>query len=110
MRDTSPVSPYALMLFGGVLSSEGTRITARRPGAGRRAAASSDDESVLSVDGWIRFRVPRRVEGLIVDLRIQLDRLLQQKLANPSLVLSATATGLLDAVSVLLTSPPLQGM
>ena len=103
VRDTTPVSPYALMLFGGVLSSEGKALSARRAG---RAPPSASAETTLTVDGWIRFRVPRRVVGLLIDLRAQLDRLLQQKTANPSIELTEAGRGLLGAVTALLAAPP----
>ena len=97
MRDCAPVSAYALMLFGGALRS----LTAQ--GQGQRGGA---DDAVLTVDGWIKFRVPRRVEALIVDIRAQLTALLQQKIAKPSLELSEAGRGILNAVTALLATPP----
>ena len=48
----------------------------------------------------------RRVEALILDVRVQLDRLLQQKVANPALEMNTAGKGVLEAVSALITSPP----
>eukprot|EP00966_Prymnesium_polylepis_P077911 1806334-Prymnesium_polylepis.1 len=92
------------MLFGGALSSDGA---AKRPQPQTpRGSAATADAVVLTVDGWIKFRVPRRVEALIVDVRTQLTQLLQQKIAKPSLELSEAGHGILNAVSALLGSPP----
>ena len=92
VRDCSPVSPYALMLFGGRLASAGSKLTSvcSRTGQSLKAALhmklvclvrkgdvdqvkagagriTPDGEVLLSVDGWIKFRVPTRVEALILD-------------------------------------------
>ena len=88
LRDTTPVSPYALMLFGGRLRGKGA-------GGGR----------VLSVDDWIQFRVPGGVEKLVTGIRVQLDSLLTQKIENPDLELSAAGKGVLEAVVALLDTP-----
>ena len=88
LRDTTPVSPYALMLFGGRLRGKGA-------GGGR----------VLSVDDWIQFRVPAGVEKLVTGIRVQLDSLLTQKIENPDLELSAAGKGVLEAVVALLDTP-----
>ncbi|KAH8085587.1 helicase [Aureococcus anophagefferens] len=88
LRDTTPVSPYALMLFGGRLRGKGA--------GGAR---------VLSVDDWIQFRVPGGVEKLVTGIRVQLDSLLTQKIENPDLELSAAGKGVLEAVVALLDTP-----
>ena len=88
LRDTTPVSPYALMLFGGRLRGKGA-------GGGR----------VLSVDDWIQFRVPGGVEKLVTGIRVQLDSLLTQKIENPDLELSDAGKGVLEAVVALLDTP-----
>ena len=84
LRDTTPASPYALMLFGGAL--------------GRK-------DGVLSVDGWIKFRVPKAVEDLVMGIRVQLDGLLCQKIENPDLALSDAGQSVLGAVHALLDTP-----
>ena len=93
VRDCAPVSAYAIMLFGGALASA-------------EPSKRGADDALLTVDGWIRFRVPRRVEALILDIRTQLTSLLQQKIAKPSLELSEAGRGILAAVTALLGSPP----
>lgn len=37
---------------------------------------------MLTVDEWIKFRVPCRIEALILDVRAQLTTLLQRKIAE----------------------------
>lgn len=108
VRDSSPVSPYALMLFGGYLESEGRRkgglaanATPREGGRG-----GSEETSTLVVDSWIRFRVPRRVEDLILDVRSQLSSLLMRKIEKPELEFSTAGRGILHAVTTLLAAPP----
>jgi hypothetical protein len=99
VRDCAPVSPYALLLFGGKLVSGSAKARALIPRGG-------SDDVTLTVDEWIKFRVPRRIEALIVDVRAQLTALLQQKIAKPALELSEAGRGILNAVSALLGSPP----
>lgn len=129
VRDCAPVSPYALMLFGGVLSSDGRRPQRRAQAAPagcdayvkekaggdtsakakKSAPSKAKDESgdcILSIDSWIKFSVPRRIEELVFTVRDQLDGLLQHKIANPRLELSRTGQGVLDAVKALLASTP----
>ena len=60
----------------------------------------------MVVDGWIRFRVPRRVEALIIDVREKLASLLMQKIERPTLELSSAGKGLLNAVTALLGQAP----
>mmetsp|Transcript_85259 Transcript_85259/g.231011 ORF Transcript_85259/g.231011 Transcript_85259/m.231011 type:complete len:162 (-) Transcript_85259:126-611(-) len=128
VRDCAPVSAYALMLFGGALSSDRRRRN-RDGGAasapagyqayekdgnapakvGGRAVSGQKEasgESILSIDSWIKFSVPKRIEELVFEVRDQLDGLLQHKIANPRLELSRTGKGILDAVKALLASTP----
>jgi hypothetical protein len=107
VRDSSPVSPYALMLFGGMLESlgrlKGGRSANSTPRDGARGA---EDSSTLVVDSWIKFRVPRRVEDLILDVRAQLSSLLMRKIEKPELEFSTAGRGILHAVTTLLAAPP----
>ena len=108
VRDSSPVSPYALMLFGGGLDREGGR-GAKANGRGltpRGAAAADGEAAVLVVDTWIKFRVPQRIVELILDVRERLHELLRRKIERPALELSASGQALLGAVSGLLGTPP----
>jgi hypothetical protein len=105
VRDSSPVSPYALMLFGGGLVAESPNGAGGGSSA-RGAKKASDEVSVLVVDSWIRFRVPNRVERLILDVRSQLSALLMRKIEKPELEFSSAGKGILNAVTALLAAPP----
>ena len=65
VRDCSMVNPYALLLFGGEINV-------------------MHAEGMLIVDQWMRFRAPVRTAVLVRDLRVEIDNLLQQKVADPS--------------------------
>ena len=66
LRDSSMVTPYPLLLFGGDLKVKHAQQT-------------------IAMDKWIEFEAAPRVGVLFVQLRQELDKLLLQKLANPSL-------------------------
>jgi len=69
MRDATEASSYALLLFGGslkVLASQG----------------------LIVVDEYIRLAASPRVGALIGGLRLQIDLLMESKVANPSLDIS----------------------
>jgi hypothetical protein len=128
VRDCAPVSAYALMLFGGALSIDGRRRhrdggaasapagyqayekdgngPAKMNGRASSGRKEASGECILSIDSWIKFSVPTRIEELIFEVRDQLDGLLQHKIANPKLELSQTGNGILDAVKALLASTP----
>ena len=89
-RDTTPVPPIALVLFGGSLSAS-QKLSTSRPG-----------EALLSVDGWITVSVSARVQKLLVLVRQHLDNLLQEKVADPTATFSAGSEKLLQAVVALL--------
>jgi hypothetical protein len=75
VRDCTPVSPYALMLFGGALTAEGADQSQQiRKGASRGPPVG---DPVLSVDGWIKFSVPRGTQSLLLAVRESLDVLLK---------------------------------
>ena len=97
VRDSSPVSPYALMLFGGGLTLEG---------AARGARDTPRTEATLAVDTWIRFRVPYRMHELILDIRQRLRELLMKKIERPEVELSAAGKAIMEAVTALLGTPP----
>ncbi|KAJ1619670.1 hypothetical protein T492DRAFT_620336 [Pavlovales sp. CCMP2436] len=105
VRDCAPVSPFALLMFAGELRSEGgVRVSGKK---GKRTAANlaGGREALLCIDQWIHFRVPQRIESLILDLREQLEALLKTKIARPELELSTSGRGVLDAVVSLLATP-----
>ena len=104
VRDSSPVSPYALMLFGGLLEREGG--SNGRKSSARSGIGAEDEHAVLTVDSWIKFRVPRRVVDLLLDVRERVHEILKRKIEKPGVELSTSGQGLLDAVSTLLGAPP----
>ena len=64
VRDCSPVSPYALILFGGVLSSQpGVRPPPPPVSKKHRhrppPPPPPPKDGILVIDGWIRFTVSR---------------------------------------------------
>ena len=79
VRDCTPVSPYALMLFGGDLTAEGGNLvpgTVKGKGRNRQQQMVMS-ESVLCVDGWIKFSVPYSIQTLLLAVRESLDGLLK---------------------------------
>ena len=89
VRDCTPVSPFALMLFGGALKAVGT-------------AVKGEGDRLLSVDGWMKFKVKAAEVSLMIKVREELDALLRQKIAKPGLELTRQGQGVLAAVRVLL--------
>ena len=90
IRDATPVSPYALILFGG----------------GRmevEACPRGSTESVLRLDGWLGFKCPRRDHLLVMELREVLDGILKHKVENPKIDFSEEGAGIIDAVKAILT-------
>lgn len=66
VRDTSVVSPYALLLFGGAIDVQHT-------------------QKQVSLDSWIRFRAVARTGVIFKELRTLLNGVLSQKLKDPGL-------------------------
>ncbi|RUS82855.1 hypothetical protein EGW08_009377 [Elysia chlorotica] len=66
VRDTSVISPYALLLFGGAIDVHHT-------------------QKLVSLDGWIRFRAVARTGVIFKELRLVLNSVLSQKLREPAL-------------------------
>ena len=91
VRDATPVPPYSLILFGGGLAAEKNA-----------KAHHGRDEVVLSLDGWIRFECPRRIQSLVVNLRLELDKILKRKIEEPDLEFTTAAKGVLSAVAALM--------
>uniref|UniRef100_T1IZC6 RNA helicase n=1 Tax=Strigamia maritima TaxID=126957 RepID=T1IZC6_STRMM len=67
IHDSSMVSPYPLLLFGGKL----------RCGA-------IDRKYGVTIDGWIKFWCPEERADLIMRLRNELDKLLEHKILHPA--------------------------
>jgi ATP-dependent RNA helicase DHX57 len=74
VRDSTMVSPYAILLFGGDIDV-------------RHA------QEQLAVDGWVVFKSPARVAVLVRELRRNLDGLLLRKFRAPDLDVAADAQG-----------------
>jgi ATP-dependent RNA helicase DHX57 len=102
VRDCSTVSPYALMLFGGALSTE--RTASKAAGGGRRGAPPPSADTLLTVDNWIKFSVPRHAVDLLLQVRAEMDAVLRRKIENPNADISAAGRHILDAVVALLGS------
>ena len=77
------------MLFGGALKAVGT-------------AVKGEGDRLLSVDGWMKFKVKPAEVSLMIKVREELDALLRQKIAKPGLELTRQGQGVLAAVRVLL--------
>ena len=90
IRDATPVSPYALILFGG-----GKMEVEDCPRGG--------NESVLRLDGWLGFKCPRKDHLLVMELREVLDGILRHKVENPKKNFTEEAEGIIDAVKAILT-------
>jgi hypothetical protein len=88
IRDATPVSPYALILFGG------GKMEVERGG--------EPNESVFRLDGWLGFKCPRRDHLLVMELREVLDEILRHKVENPKIDFSEEAAGVVEAVKEIL--------
>ena len=71
IRDCSPVTPYALLLFGGDVSVQHTAGTI-----------------TIGVGQWTRFRAAAKVGVLVKQLRQALDVLLLEKIEDPGVDIS----------------------
>jgi ATP-dependent RNA helicase DHX36 len=85
VRDLTPVSKFALLLFGGDLKVFQTH-------------------SVVAVDGWLKFRVDAKPATLVKYLRSSLETLLLTKIMNPAIdvALSPKGKSVISAVAALL--------
>ncbi|XP_004346668.1 helicase domain-containing protein [Capsaspora owczarzaki ATCC 30864] len=66
LRDTTVVSAYPLILFGGNIAIE-------------------HEQHQLLLDGWIKIKAPARVATLVTAIRQQLDAVLSRKIEQPLL-------------------------
>ena len=81
IRDTTEVTAFPLLFFGGKLEAKYL-------------------EGTVTVDSWIKFSAPGRLVALVQALRKALDHLLMRKIADPTFDLSSS--GELEAVCRLL--------
>ncbi|KAF6123904.1 DExH-box helicase 29 [Phyllostomus discolor] len=68
LRETSLISPFPLLLFGGDIEVQ-------------------HRERLLSVDGWIYFQAPVKIAVIFKQLRVLIDSVLRKKLENPKMSL-----------------------
>ncbi|XP_005113474.2 ATP-dependent RNA helicase dhx29 [Aplysia californica] len=66
LRDTTVVSPYALLLFGGEITVQHT-------------------QRLVSLDGWIKYRAVVKTGVIFKEVRKALNNLLERKLKDPTL-------------------------
>lgn len=90
IRDSTNISDYALLLFGGNL------------------LPSSSGEGIEMLGGYLHFSASKSVLDLIKKLREELDRLLNRKIEEPSLDISVEGKGVVAAVVELLHSQNLR--
>ncbi|KAK8936318.1 putative pre-mRNA-splicing factor ATP-dependent RNA helicase [Platanthera zijinensis] len=86
IRDSTNISDYALLLFGGSL------------------APSKTGGGIEMLGGYFHFSAPESVTQLIQRLRGELDRLLERKIEDPGLDVNAQGRGVVDAAIELLHS------
>jgi len=65
IRDTTEVTAFPLLFFGGKLEAQYS-------------------EGTVTIDGWIKFSAPGRLVALVQALRRAVDALLLRKIADPS--------------------------
>ncbi|KQJ97041.1 hypothetical protein BRADI_3g28477v3 [Brachypodium distachyon] len=86
VRDSTNISDYALLLFGGSLSP------------------SKTGEDIEMLGGYLHFSAPKRIIELIQRLRGELDKLLQRKIEEPALDIFSEGKGVVAAAIELLHS------
>nr|CAB3499411.1 unnamed protein product [Digitaria exilis] len=86
VRDSTNISDYALLLFGGSLSP------------------SKTGEGIEMLGGYLHFSAPKRTIELIQRLRGELDKLLQRKIEEPGLDIFSEGRGVVTAAVELLHS------
>nr|XP_004303378.2 PREDICTED: ATP-dependent RNA helicase DHX36 [Fragaria vesca subsp. vesca] len=87
IRDSTIISDYSLLLFGGNLIPTKT------------------GEGIEMLGGYLHFSASKSVLELIRKLRRELDKLLNRKIDNPALDVSIEGKGVVSAVVELLHSP-----
>ncbi|KAM0829421.1 hypothetical protein ACQ4PT_066891 [Festuca glaucescens] len=86
VRDSTNISDYALLLFGGSLSPCNT------------------GEGIEMLGGYLHFSAPKRIIELIQRLRGELDKLLQRKIEEPAIDIFSKGKGVVAAAIELLHS------
>ncbi|XP_021366519.1 ATP-dependent RNA helicase DHX36-like isoform X2 [Mizuhopecten yessoensis] len=70
LYDTSMVSPYPLLFFGGEIGTH-------------RESMDGDMRTKITIDNWISFWANQSTSQMVKDLRQQLDRILEEKIKRP---------------------------
>lgn len=84
IRDSTNISDYALLMFGGNL------------------IPSKNGDGIEMLDGYLQFSASKSVLGLIKKLRGEVDRLLKSKIEDPKLDISVEGKGVVAALVELL--------
>ncbi|XP_026425947.1 DExH-box ATP-dependent RNA helicase DExH1-like isoform X1 [Papaver somniferum] len=90
IRDSTNISDYALLLFGGNL------------------IPTKAGEGIEMLEGYLYFSAAKSVLDLIKNLRNELDKLLARKIEEPGLDVYAEGKGVVDAAVELLRSRSIQ--
>ncbi|XP_010677544.1 DExH-box ATP-dependent RNA helicase DExH1 isoform X2 [Beta vulgaris subsp. vulgaris] len=90
IRDSTNISDYALLMFGGSL------------------LPSKSGEGIEMLGGYLHFSASKSVLELIKKLRGELDKLLRRKIEEPSLDINTEGKGVVAAVVELLRSQNLR--
>ncbi|BBN14246.1 tetratricopeptide repeat protein 7 [Marchantia polymorpha subsp. ruderalis] len=86
VRQSTNLSDYALLMFGGSLSP------------------SKEGFGVDMLDGYLQFQAPAKTIQLVQDLRYELDLLLERKVKEPQFDIHKEGKGVVNAVLELLHS------
>uniref|UniRef100_A0A0D6R7W2 Uncharacterized protein n=1 Tax=Araucaria cunninghamii TaxID=56994 RepID=A0A0D6R7W2_ARACU len=86
IRDSTNISDYALLMFGGNLTP------------------SQNGREIEMLGGYLHFSASERTLQLVQNLRAELDRLLQRKIDSPGLDINVLGKGVVAAVVELLQS------
>lgn len=84
LRDSTMVSPYAILLFGGDIGVQHAK-------------------EEMSVDNWVVFKAQARIAVLARELRRELDTLLLRKFADSRMDLTTEGRAVTDAIILLIT-------
>jgi hypothetical protein len=71
LRDTTEVTAFALLFFGGKLETQFL-------------------DGIVTIDGWIRFSATGRIVALVQAIRRAFDQLLEDKILRPDMDISAS--------------------
>ncbi|KAA8545478.1 hypothetical protein F0562_020262 [Nyssa sinensis] len=64
LRDTTVVSPYSILLFGGIINIQ-------------------HQTGIVAIDGWLKLTAPAQIAVLFKELRRTLDSVLKELIRNP---------------------------